>query len=137
MRYTQHIQLVPPEREMMSVILVVDDTPSLLRIIDTILASEGYDVVPAVSAEEALHVLRSRKVHLLLSDALLPGGPGGMQLIEVGRGLNPDLKCILMSGALETGSEYGLPYPTLSKPFSPDELLHLVEQLLGETPALS
>jgi CheY-like chemotaxis protein len=122
----------------MPVILVVDDAPALLRIIHTILASQGYEVVAAASAEEALGVLRSQRIHLLLSDAYLPGGIGGVELIEEGRGLNPELKCILMSGALEQGSEYGLSYPTLSKPFAPEELLQLVDELLGGgAPAVS
>jgi CheY-like chemotaxis protein len=57
-------------------ILIVDDTPVNLKLTRMLLVNEGYSVVTAASAEEALELLRSYRPRLILADIQLPGMDG-------------------------------------------------------------
>ena len=57
-------------------ILVVDDTPVNLKLTRILLVNEGYTVLTAASAEEALELLRSHHPRLVLADIQLPGMDG-------------------------------------------------------------
>jgi two-component system cell cycle response regulator DivK len=57
-------------------ILIVDDTPVNLKLTRILLVNEGYTVVTAASAEEALELLRSYRPRLILADIQLPGMDG-------------------------------------------------------------
>jgi CheY-like chemotaxis protein len=57
-------------------ILIVDDTPVNLKLTRILLVNEGYRVLTAASAEEALEVLRSYRPRLILADIQLPGMDG-------------------------------------------------------------
>ena len=57
-------------------ILAVDDLPQNLRLLQAVLEPRGYDVVLAASGEEALEVLSSCAVDLVLLDVLMPGMDG-------------------------------------------------------------
>ena len=57
-------------------ILIVDDTPVNLKLTRILLVNEGYKVMTAASAEEALDLLRSYHPQLILADIQLPGIDG-------------------------------------------------------------
>jgi len=57
-------------------ILIVDDTPVNLKLTRILLVNEGYKVLTAASAEEALEVVRSHHPELVLADIQLPGMDG-------------------------------------------------------------
>jgi CheY-like chemotaxis protein len=57
-------------------ILIVDDTPVNLKLTRILLVNEGYRVLTASSAEEALELLRSYHPDLILADIQLPGMDG-------------------------------------------------------------
>jgi two-component system cell cycle response regulator DivK len=57
-------------------ILIVDDTPVNLKLTRILLANEGYKVLTAGSAEEALELLQSDHPYLILADIQLPGMDG-------------------------------------------------------------
>src|SRR5450759_4845454 len=57
-------------------ILIVDDTPVNLKLTRILLVNEGYTVLTAASAEEALEVLRTFHPRLVLADIQLPGMDG-------------------------------------------------------------
>lgn len=57
-------------------ILIVDDTPVNLKLTRILLVNEGYKVITAASAEEALELLRSYHPTLILADVQLPGMDG-------------------------------------------------------------
>jgi CheY-like chemotaxis protein len=57
-------------------ILVVDDTPVNLKLTRILLVNEGYKVMTATTAEEALELLKSFHPHLVLTDIQLPGMDG-------------------------------------------------------------
>jgi two-component system, cell cycle response regulator DivK len=57
-------------------ILIVDDTPVNLKLTRILLVNEGYTVLTAASAEEALELLRNHHPRLILADIQLPGIDG-------------------------------------------------------------
>src|SRR3569832_1072122 len=57
-------------------ILIVDDTPVNLKLTRNLLVNEGYKVLTAASAEEALALLRGYRPQLILADIQLPGIDG-------------------------------------------------------------
>lgn len=67
-------------------ILIVDDAPINLKLTDILLRKEGYRVVTAIDAEQALHVLESVRPDLILIDIQLPGMDG----LELTRRLKQD-----------------------------------------------
>lgn len=57
-------------------VLVVDDQPQNIRLLEAILAPRGYDVRPASSGEEALAAIDQSDVDLVLLDIVMPGLDG-------------------------------------------------------------
>jgi two-component system response regulator VicR len=57
-------------------VLLVDDDTNLLLLAGTVIESLGIEVLKATSAEEAWKLYESRKIHLLITDIVLPGEDG-------------------------------------------------------------
>jgi two-component system, cell cycle response regulator DivK len=57
-------------------ILIVDDNPANLKLVRVLLATEGYEVRTATTADEALSVLGAFRPRLILMDVQLPGMDG-------------------------------------------------------------
>ena len=77
-------------------ILIVDDDASLLRLLSLRLEKEGFDVLEASSAEQALAVLAAQRADLLISDIRM-GGMDGLQLFEEVNRTHPSLPVILLT----------------------------------------
>lgn len=70
------------------VILIVDDNPLNLKLVDYLLTAKGYVVITATNAEEALELLNRVTINLILMDLQLPGMDG----LELTRMLKADPK---------------------------------------------
>jgi len=57
-------------------ILIIEDNPSNLKLVKTLLTIEGYEIQTATNAEEALELLNAFHPHLILMDLQLPGMDG-------------------------------------------------------------
>lgn len=57
-------------------VLIVDDEPQIRRVLRTTLSSHGYAVIEARTGDEALEVIRSEQVDLILLDLNMPGRSG-------------------------------------------------------------
>ncbi|HEX9869040.1 MAG TPA: response regulator, partial [Candidatus Tectomicrobia bacterium] len=118
-----------PER-----ILVVDDEEHMLALFESVLGKEGYQVICAASAEEALQQLHSVEFDLLISDLLLPG-MDGVALLQQVRTTQPKLPYIMLTGhgtvrsAVAAMKEGASDY--LTKPVDTDELKVVVEKALA------
>ena len=79
-------------------ILVIDDDPQQRDIARQLLTSLNYTVSVVSSGEEAVAYLRTRFVHLLLLDMLMPPGMNGLQTYKQILAIHPKQKAVIASG---------------------------------------
>jgi two-component system phosphate regulon response regulator PhoB len=120
----------------MKTVLIADDEPSLRLLVNATIMSDEYDVVEAVDGDEAWRLIRECKPSVALLDVQMPGLTG-LDLAQAIR-RDPDLSgmfvVLLTSKAQQADIQAGLAAGAdryLTKPFSPLELLTLVEQAVG------
>lgn len=82
-------------------ILVVEDELLIRMMLSDGLRDEGYHVIEACDADEALTVLRAAAPDLIISDVRMPGSMDGMGLLAVVRETLPTLPVIITSAHLE------------------------------------
>jgi CheY-like chemotaxis protein len=117
-------------------ILVVEDDPTICRMMVAVLKRSGYRVVSAASAADALRRWdhEHEAFDVLLTDFLLPGGMNGFELCERLSRAKPRLRMIVMSGfsigSREADARSGLRIVQLAKPFQMQALLSTVRQCL-------
>jgi DNA-binding response OmpR family regulator len=80
-----------------SKILVVDDEPDIADTLRHFLSAKGYDVISALSGEEALHILSEEKVDLILLDIMMPGIKG-TEVAKIIKERYPHIKIIIVTG---------------------------------------
>jgi two-component system cell cycle sensor histidine kinase/response regulator CckA len=118
-------------------VLVVDDVRLARRIAVRILSEEGYRVLEADGAEEALEVLGEARgrVDLVLLDVVMPGSDG-VALSKSILAEWPDQRLLYMSAhPAEILARHGLKdlnVPFLAKPYSRTELLTKVKSTLQQ-----
>jgi two-component system, NtrC family, response regulator GlrR len=115
-------------------ILVVDDDPDLLRLIEIRLSSAGYAVTTAASAEQALAKMSVARPRLVVTD-LRMSGMDGMALFEAVRSQNPALPVIILTahGSIPdavAAVKQGV-FGYLTKPFDAKSLLSEVERAVA------
>ncbi len=116
-----------------SCILVVEDEVLIRLMVSDELRDEGYDVIEAFNADEALAVLKSSvRVDLIFSDVRMPGSLDGLGLLAVVKTSFPALPVILTSGHLEpaTAKTQGATQ-FLPKPFRLDAVVTAIQRELA------
>ncbi len=89
---------VEPDRP---VILIVEDEVLVRMLIADLLQDEGYKIIEAANAEEALRVLKVRPdVHVVLTDGEMPPGPTGFDLAAQVREQWPSIQVLVTSGRM-------------------------------------
>jgi CheY-like chemotaxis protein len=121
-------------------LLVVDDDHEVRKLAAEILRQEGYNVLQAESAAEALRVAASTAaIHLLITDFAMPE-IDGLELTQRFRAVHPKTPVLMVSGSLpllrDRTDEELHRVELLAKPFAFSELLHKVRALLDATFAL-
>jgi two-component system response regulator HydG len=87
----------PPEPAADAItVLVVDDERSNVESLERIFLREGMRVLSAFDAKHALEVVRSHRVHVLLTDLMMPGTTG-LELLRAVKQLAPDVEVVLMT----------------------------------------
>ncbi|MEA1867352.1 MAG: ATP-binding protein [Thermodesulfobacteriota bacterium] len=121
-------------------ILVVDDEEIVRDLTLEILSAYGYNVLLAQDGLEAIHVYKAfgHTIDLVLMDMIMPR-MGGKEAYEKLKEINSDIKVLFCSGygsdhqVCEELRESGLSYS--SKPFTADELVRKVRQVLNHEDA--
>jgi two-component system cell cycle sensor histidine kinase/response regulator CckA len=118
-------------------ILLVEDEPELRELTRNVLAARGYNVIEAMSAEGAERLASDSsgggKIHLLLTDVIMPG-VSGRELAKRVTARQPSVRVLYMSGytynvIAENGTlERGVAF--LQKPFTPSALVEKVREVL-------
>jgi nitrogen-specific signal transduction histidine kinase len=119
-------------------ILVVDDEPSIRRLILDILQPSGYMLLEASSGEEALRIIKETRadIDVLLTDVVMPV-MDGIELTHAVREIRPSVKVVVMSG-YTNGSLFsqemldeGMTF--MQKPVTPRKLVSIINSVLKET----
>ena len=121
-------------------ILVVDDEPTIVRLMEFILARQGHEMIVAVNGEEALQKIAAHQPDLVLLDIMMPRIDG----YEVAQRVRADPKTaslpIIMLSAkaqdedIRRGVEVGVD-EYVTKPFTPDHLVQVVSEYLSRIKA--
>jgi CheY-like chemotaxis protein len=122
-----------------STVLVVDDEPEVLRLVETVLIRNGHKVITASNGDRAMEKVRKHggAPDLLLTDVVMPGLSGPM-IAEQLHTQYPALKVLFMSAYEDRQvvrryvKDEG--FDLISKPFSVDDLAAKVTAVLLEPP---
>jgi two-component system cell cycle sensor histidine kinase/response regulator CckA len=122
------------ERRGHETLLIVEDEPSVRNLVASALRHDGYRLLIASSAEDALTAADAHDgpIDLLLTDAMMPG-KSGLELATLMTARRPGIPVIVMSGYTEeTLAVPGLkePIALLQKPFTPRELRRRIREVL-------
>ena len=117
-------------------VLVVEDDPVILRLLEVNFELEGFTVLLAHDGAEGIEVARANQPDVIISDIMMPK-TSGLELVETLKA-DPDTKgipIILLSAKaqtsdLKTGLEAGAD-DYVTKPFEPLDLVERVNELLS------
>lgn len=119
----------------MKTVLIADDQENLRLLVSATIESDQYEVIEAGDGDEAWDLIQTRHPQVAILDVQMPGRTG----LELARAIKADPSCahmrviLLTSKAQQTDIEAGLPAGAdqyLTKPFSPIELLNVLEKAL-------
>jgi CheY-like chemotaxis protein len=112
-------------------ILVVDDNPRMVALIDRWLRRAGYDVTGVTTVPEAFAALSAHSLEWVLTDLMMPTGDG-MDVLAYARSHQPLAKVIIMTAfGSEVTRQWAFAqgaHAFLSKPFSGEALLAILAQ---------
>ena len=124
----------------MSRILLVDDEPSILSVLSTLLRSQGYEVEPVLGGDKAQILLPDEEFDLMISDIRM-SPVDGLELLKTAKSMKPGMSVIMITAyasvetAVEAMKQGAFDYVT--KPFKVDELLITVQRALEYRRAIS
>jgi DNA-binding NtrC family response regulator len=116
-------------------ILVVDDAPNTLELLQRNLTSQGYQVFTSINVPDAIMLLKESPVDLVITDFKMPG-VSGLDLVRHVRENIRDTEVMMITGyptvegavqAVKTGAE-----EYLTKPFTDEELFSAVRRVLDK-----
>jgi two-component system OmpR family response regulator len=120
-------------------VLVVDDDPDLIDVVQAILCSAGYEVRAATSAKEAFDAVAERIPTLVLLDVMMPDMDGWQCARELRSRYGGSMRIVVVTAtahARARADEVGGVDDVLSKPFEIDDLLGVVARSCESRPAL-
>ena len=126
-----------PTNETKQRILLVDDDPNILRLVELYLTKEGFAVETASDGNTAVSMFKANPPHLVLLDVLLPGIDGWQVCREIRKVSN--IPVIMLTAKDETfdkvlGLELGAD-DHIVKPFEPKELIARVKAVIRRSSA--
>lgn len=114
-------------------VLIVDDEPNYLIVLEELLSEEGYTVLTADNASEGLQVATTHDVDVVVTDMKMPG-LDGMAFLDSLHKLKPDLPIIMMTAygtiekAVEAMKKGAFDY--ICKPFENEEFKVIVARAI-------
>ncbi|MEI7450606.1 MAG: response regulator [Desulfomonile sp.] len=120
----------------MANILVIDDDSMSRDLIAEMLAEKGHKTVKACDGKEGLQLYDTTRFDIVITDMIMPEVEGVETIIQLKKNY-PDVKIIAISGGgrisayshLSIAEKFGVK-KTLAKPFSTNDLLTAVDELL-------
>lgn len=122
----------------------MDDDVIIRTVVEKLLKKTGYNVVSVTNGTEALQAYsdalnRREPFQFVIMDLTIPGGMGGKETVAKLKEFDKEAKVVVFSGysndpILTNFKEYGFD-GVLKKPFSTDELFHLIKSFKTKTDA--
>ena len=117
-------------------VLIVDDHPNVLVILQDLLEREGFKVLTSGNYDEALPFVEGEDLDVIITDLKMPG-KSGMDLLNYSRKRRPDIPIVIISGhgdieSAVTAMKNGA-FDFISKPVDEIELIHVVRRALSES----
>lgn len=111
-----------------AIVLAVDDEVLVLELIQSALEDGGFQVVTAISVEEAVDILRQKGASALaglVTDVNLGRGKSGWDLATVARELNPSIPVVYVTGdSAHEWASRGVPHSVVvTKPFASAQIV--------------
>lgn len=119
----------------MARILTVDDEDVILTILETLLVSEGHEVVAIQEGEKAVELLKSDEpLDLMVSDIRM-NPINGIELLKLAKKVRPDMPVIMVTAfhseeAVQKVMGLGA-FGYVRKPFKGDDILAKINEALG------
>jgi signal transduction histidine kinase/CheY-like chemotaxis protein len=113
-------------------VLLVEDDPNLNELVGQMLAEQGSEVLAAATAAEGLSLFENNPVDAVLSDMVMPGEMGGLDLARRLRAMRDDFPVVLMTGySAAAGPAAAEGFVVLRKPFTMVALANTLAESLG------
>ena len=117
-------------------ILLVDDSPNVLRSLERSLKGKGYDIFTALSGQDAMYTLQQNDIDLIISDERMPGVVGS-DLLKAVKMKYPKVIRILLTGStdvetIKNAVNKGEVFRFFTKPWDDFELSIAVRQGLQQ-----
>lgn len=120
----------------MALIMIVDDSPTDVHVMRTVLEKHGYDIVSAADGSECIDLVRETRPDLILMDVVMPGLNGFQATRTLSR--DPETKSIpvimVTTKSQETDRVWGMRQGAIDylvKPVAESELLAKAKEVLG------
>jgi DNA-binding response OmpR family regulator len=120
-------------------VLLVEDAPMIRRLAKKVMTKAGYTVLEAGDGDEAMTAADAHRepIDIVLTDLIMPG-LSGVDLAQRLTALRPATRVLYMSGytdnAIVRNGLLAEGAPFLQKPFTPEELLRKLRQVLDAQP---
>ena len=131
----------PPEHSGTETLLIVENETAIRNLLQMALRKNGYTVLAAESAREALEIVRGHAgaIDLLITDVVMPD-MNGLELVRALATIRPETRTLFMSGYMDDalGDHGVLPSQAnfIQKPFSPRVIAQKVRDILdGQSPS--
>jgi DNA-binding response OmpR family regulator len=119
-------------------VLVCDDDPVILKLLQVNLELEGYEVITGRNGEEAVRMARAELPDLIILDIMMPLLDGYQACSQIkSQEATKDIPVIFLSAKaqhsdIQKGIAHGVA-AYMTKPFDPNELLAIIERLTEPT----
>jgi DNA-binding response OmpR family regulator len=119
-------------------ILIVDDEPSILNILDFSLGAEGYEVIQASDGEQACEMAVNHQPDMIVMDVMMPKLDGYQACEKLKADSRTASIPVLLLTAKSSAEDHQLGKDAgadgyLTKPFSPQRLVEMTDSFLGAT----
>ena len=123
----------PGENKKIPAVLIVEDEPLVRLGAAKFIADEGFEVIEAANADEAIRILEARKdVRIVFTDIHMPGSMDGLALAHYVRGRWPPVKIIVTSGYIKVrGGDLPVGALFVEKPYYPKAIAERMNELLA------
>ena len=114
-------------------VLVVEDETFIRMDAVDMLRAAGFDVVEAINADEAIHMLeRDPNIQLIFTDIDMPGSMNGLKLAAAVRKRWPPVRIIATSGHFKVqAGDLPLDARFISKPYQPAQIINAIQELVA------